>query len=211
MSTQSSFMIRRAVLSVTDKTGIVDFGNFLSRHNAVLIASGGTYDTLETAKVPVTSVQKITGYPEILNGRVKTLHPKIHGGIMADRGNQSHRSDMQTHNIDTIELLVCNLYDFKAAAESGASDDEIIEAIDIGGVAMIRAAAKNFQHVLVIIDPIDYREVIKMIEETGDVPLDVRFRYAEKAFKYIERYDGYIVGWFQSHSLSLANGPRAYS
>ena len=144
--------IRRALISVSDKTGLVDFARFLTEHGVELLSTGGSAKTIEAAGLPVTEVADHTGFPEMLDGRVKTLHPKVHGGILGIRGNAAHEAAMAEHGIAPIDLVVVNLYPFEETVAKGAAFDDCIENIDIGGPAMIRAAAKNHDSVAVVVE-----------------------------------------------------------
>src|SRR5665213_1565539 len=150
--------ITRALLSVSDKTGLVDFAKALAGYNVELISTGGTATALKVAGLKVIDVAELTGFPEMMDGRVKTLHPKVHGGLLAIRADKRHTDAMQTHGIKPIDLLVVNLYPFEATVAKGAAFDECIENIDIGGPAMIRAAAKNHADVTVVVEPDDYEK-----------------------------------------------------
>ncbi|WP_299347251.1 bifunctional phosphoribosylaminoimidazolecarboxamide formyltransferase/IMP cyclohydrolase [uncultured Maritalea sp.] len=188
--------IKRALLSVSDKTGLADFARHLVAHGVELISTGGTKKMLEDEKIPVIDVAEVTGFPEIMDGRVKTLHPKIHGGLLGRRDSDSHKSAMRIHQISNIDLLVSNLYPFVATVKSGADYDTIIENIDIGGPAMIRAAAKNHAAVTVIVDPDDYDKVVEELAQNGEVPLKARQRFAAKAYARTAAYDAAISTWF---------------
>src|SRR5674476_392810 len=152
--------IVRALLSVSDKTGLVDFATALAGFGVELVSTGGTAKALKDAGLDVIDVAALTGFPEMMDGRVKTLHPKVHGGLLAIRGNKEHAASMQAHGIKPIDLLVVNLYPFEATVAKGASYDDCIENIDIGGPAMIRAAAKNHADVTVVVEPNDYAKVL---------------------------------------------------
>src|SRR5215472_8029093 len=154
-------VIRRALLSVSDKSGLVELARTLTRHGVELISTGGTRKTLADAGLPVRDISEVTGFPEILDGRVKTLHPRVHGGILAVRDNPQHQAALREHQITPIDLVVCNLYPFEATvARPGSTREEIIENIDIGGPSMIRSAAKNHHDVAVLTDPAQYPAVI---------------------------------------------------
>ena len=158
-------MKRRAILSVYDKTGLVEFAHGLAELDFEMVASGGTARALSAAGLPVTQVDQITGFPEILGGRVKTLHPTVHGGILARR-TPEHLAELASHDIAPIDLVVCNLYPFaETVARPGVTEPEVIEEIDIGGVTLLRAAAKNFESVTVVCDPADYAEVLREVEK----------------------------------------------
>jgi phosphoribosylaminoimidazolecarboxamide formyltransferase/IMP cyclohydrolase len=159
--------IRRALLSVFDKTGLVDFARGLAAHGVELISTGGTAKALSEASIEVADVTALTGFPEIMDGRVKTLHPKVHGGLLSIRGNSDHEAAQKKHGIGDIDLLAVTLYPFEEATARGASWTEAIEMIDVGGPAMIRAAAKNHASVTVIVDPGDYRSVLAEMRDHG--------------------------------------------
>ncbi|MBI3674768.1 MAG: bifunctional phosphoribosylaminoimidazolecarboxamide formyltransferase/IMP cyclohydrolase, partial [Rhizobiales bacterium] len=189
--------IRRALLSVSDKTGLIDFARALAAQGVDLISTGGTAAALAAAGLQVTDVASITGFPEIMDGRVKTLHPKIHGGLLAVRGNAEHEKAQARHGIDGIDLLAVNLYPFEATVARQASFDEAIENIDVGGPAMIRAAAKNHDSVTVIVEASDYAAVLaEMAAHGGATTLATRRRLAAKAFGRTAAYDAAISQWF---------------
>lgn len=201
-------MIKHALLSVSDKTGLVDFAKGLSKLGIELISTGGTSATLKAAGLAVKDVSEVTGFPEIMDGRVKTLHPKIHGGLLSVRGNQAHEAARQQNTIDNIDLLVCNLYPFEETLARGASHDDIIENIDIGGPAMIRAAAKNYDSVTVIVDPQDYTTVLQELQDNQtSTHLKTRRQLAAKAFSRTASYDAAISLWF---NMSLGNATPDY-
>jgi len=202
--------IRRALISVSDKTGLSDFARALAGQGVALISTGGTAKALRDAGLAVTDVSDITGFPEIMDGRVKTLHPKIHGGLLGLR--DKHASAMQNHGIDGIDLLVSNLYPFEATIAKGAGFDEAIENIDIGGPAMIRAAAKNHEWVTVVVDPQDYAHVLAEIA-AGGVSADLRRALAEIAFARTAAYDSAVSNWFaeQRDKAGDAEPPRRRS
>lgn len=189
--------IKRALISVHDKTGIEEFARGLADLGVAIVSSGGTARTLSRAGLQVTTVSDVTGSPEILDGRVKTLHPKIHGGILADRRNPQHLTQLKQQQIVPIDLVVSNLYPFsETAAETGVSEDEVIEQIDIGGPAMVRAAAKNFRSVAVIVNPIRYPEVLdEMQSRSGALSDETRARLAAEAFVHTATYEIAIAGW----------------
>jgi phosphoribosylaminoimidazolecarboxamide formyltransferase/IMP cyclohydrolase len=196
MSDLSSLPIRLALISVSDKTGLIDFATALVRAGVSLLSTGGTAETLRKAGLEVTDVSSVTGFPEIMDGRVKTLHPKVHGGLLAVRSNDEHRRALATHGIESIDLLVVNLYPFEETMARGAGDDAIIENIDVGGPAMIRAAAKNHESVTVVVGPSDYAQVVGEIAATGATTLATRRRLAAKAFARTAAYDAAIATWF---------------
>lgn len=185
--------ITRALLSVSDKTGIEELAHALAAQGAEILSTGGTATLLQQAGIPVKEVSDHTGFPEIMDGRVKTLHPTIHGGILARRDDASHRDAMQAHTIGPIDLVVVNLYPFETTVARDASYEEAVENIDIGGPAMIRAAAKNHGDVTVIVDPADYDELIATIDS---IPYDFRQRMAAKAYARTAAYDSAISRWF---------------
>jgi phosphoribosylaminoimidazolecarboxamide formyltransferase/IMP cyclohydrolase len=179
----------RAIVSVSDKTGVTDFAKGLSQLGFEIFSTGGTKKALAEAKVPVKSVSEITGFPEILDGRVKTLHPMVHGGILANRKIAAHMEELKKHNIGEINLVAVNLYPFvQTVSKEGVTLDEALENIDIGGPTMIRAAAKNFPSVMVVVDPADYPLVLEKLKK-GDLDLDERKRLAQKAFQHVALYD----------------------
>jgi phosphoribosylaminoimidazolecarboxamide formyltransferase/IMP cyclohydrolase len=179
----------RALLTVYDKTGLVDFARGLAEMGVELYSTGGTQAALAEAGVAVRSLSELTGFPEILDGRVKTLHPAVHGGILARRDEPAHLRELEAHGIGPIDLVVVNLYPFvETVARPDVSLQEALENIDIGGVALLRAAAKNFPDVLVVVDPGEYPEILAALRE-GDVPLSRRRRLARKAFEHVARYD----------------------
>jgi phosphoribosylaminoimidazolecarboxamide formyltransferase / IMP cyclohydrolase len=190
-------VIKQALLSVSDKTGIVEFARGLAGRNVGLISTGGTAKLLREAGLPVTEVADHTGFPEMLDGRVKTLHPKVHGGILARRDLPGHMAALARSSIPTIDLVVVNLYPFgTTVAKAGCTLAEAIENIDIGGPAMVRSAAKNYEHVGVVTDPADYEPVLKeMAAGSGALAAATRFRLAQKAFSHTAQYDGAISNY----------------
>lgn len=189
--------VRRALLSVSDKTGLIPFASKLVSLGIELVSTGGTGKVLEAAGLPVIEVSMITGFPEIMDGRVKTLHPMIHGGLLGVRSNADHVAAMTRHSIAPIGLLVVNLYPFESAVEREATWDETIENIDVGGPAMIRAAAKNHECVTVVVDPADYAAVeAELVLGAGVTTLSTRRRLAAKAFARTASYDAAISQWF---------------
>ena len=189
--------ITQALLSVSDKTGLVPFARALAARGVKLLSTGGTAKALAAAGLPVTDVGTYTGFPEMLDGRVKTLHPKVHAGILARRDSAEHRSALEQHGIPTIDLVVVNLYPFRATiAKPDCTLDEAIENIDIGGPSMVRAAAKNWPHVGVVVDPADYAAVMAEIDaNAGALGEATRFRLMQKAFAHTASYDGAIANW----------------
>jgi phosphoribosylaminoimidazolecarboxamide formyltransferase/IMP cyclohydrolase len=179
----------RAIISVSDKSGVTEFAQKLSQLGFEIFSTGGTKKALAAAKVPVKSVSEITGFPEILDGRVKTLHPMVHGGILANRKIAAHMEELKKHNIGEINLVAVNLYPFvQTVSKEGVTLDEALENIDIGGPTMIRAAAKNFPSVIVLVDPADYAPVLEKLKK-GKVDLAERKRLAQKAFQHVAIYD----------------------
>ncbi|MEM0991020.1 MAG: bifunctional phosphoribosylaminoimidazolecarboxamide formyltransferase/IMP cyclohydrolase, partial [Pseudomonadota bacterium] len=159
--------IRRALLSVSDKSGLVELGQSLAAHDVQLISTGGTARALREAGLTVADVADMTGFPEMMDGRVKTLHPKVHGGLLADRDDAAHLQAMSEHGIEAIDLLIVNLYPFEQTVAAGADYAKCVENIDIGGPAMIRAAAKNHAHVAVVTDPVDYAQITQAVADGG--------------------------------------------
>ena len=193
----SDVKITRALLSVSDKDGLVELGQALARHGVELVSTGGTAKALRDAGLEVRDISDLTGFPEMMDGRVKTLHPKVHGGLLAVRDNPEHVAAMQAHEIGAIDLVVVNLYPFAQTVAKGAERDEIIENIDIGGPSMVRSAAKNHAHVAIVTDPSDYAELIAALDGNGGMTsLDFRKRLAAKAFSATAAYDSMIASWF---------------
>ncbi|MGB9358119.1 MAG: bifunctional phosphoribosylaminoimidazolecarboxamide formyltransferase/IMP cyclohydrolase [Acidimicrobiia bacterium] len=188
--------VTRALISVSDKTGLVGFARRLHEEGVAIVSSDGTAAALSDAGIPVTAVADVTAVPEMLGGRVKTLHPAIHGGILADLGDDSHRADLAERGIDAFGLVVVNLYPFESTVASGAGQAEAIENIDIGGPTLIRAAAKNHAWVATVVSPARYDEVAEAIEQGGTTP-EMREDLAREAFFQTARYDAAIVNWFE--------------
>lgn len=188
--------ITRALISVSDKTGLIDLAAALVAKNIHIISTGGTAASLKAANIPVEDVSTMTGFPEIMDGRVKTLHPKVHGGLLNVRGDATHEKAKAENGIENIDLLVVNLYPFEATVARNADFAEAIENIDVGGPAMIRAAAKNHESVTVVVDPADYPKISAEISTTGTTSLDLRKRLAAKAFARTAAYDSAIANWF---------------
>ena len=185
--------IKRALLSVSDKTGIVELGKFLSNNGVEIISTGGTMKALREAGVPVTYVSDVTGFPEIMDGRVKTLNPKIHGAILAVRSNPEHMEALADHNITPIDLVVVNLYPFRETiSKPGVTEAEAIENIDIGGPAMVRASAKNFKDVVIVTYPRRYAQLMEMLDKDGDIDQHTRKELAFEAFSHTAEYDTMI-------------------
>jgi phosphoribosylaminoimidazolecarboxamide formyltransferase / IMP cyclohydrolase len=197
--------IRTALISVSDKTGILDFARGLAQRGVRLLSTGGTARELRAAGLDVTDVSDVTGFPEIMDGRVKTLHPKVHGGLLAVRGDKAHQAQAATHEIGMIDLLAVNLYPFEATVAKGAAHDDVIENIDVGGPAMIRAAAKNHGSVTVLVDPADYAQVLfEMDRHKGATQLATRQHLAAKAFARTAAYDTAIARWFDQQQNATA-------
>ncbi len=192
--------IERAILSVTDKSGISEFAKALTEMGVEIISTGGTARVIRDAGVEVKDVSEITDFPEMMNGRVKTLHPKVHGGILAIRDNQEHVSQMEEHGIPSIDMVVVNLYAFeKTVAKEGVTLAEAIENIDIGGPTMLRSSAKNFRYVTVIVDPSDYEKVLdEMKANQGATTLKTRFQLARKVFATTSSYDTAITKYLET-------------
>ena len=188
--------VRRALLAVFDKGGLVEFATALTELGVALVSSGGTAKVLGEAGLPVTSVEEVTGSPEMLGGRVKTLHPRIHAGILADRRKDDHRAQLAEHGIDPFDLVVVNLYPFRETVAAGADVDDVIEKIDIGGPAMVRAAAKNFESVGVVVEPARYGSVIDELREHGGLTHATRKALAAAAYAHTAAYDAAVASWF---------------
>lgn len=186
--------IKRALISVSDKSGVVELAKALADLKVEILSTGGTAKALRQNGVAITDVSDYTGFPEMLDGRVKTLHPKIHGGILGQRENPDHVATMAKHGIDAIDMVVVNLYPFEATvAKPDCTLEEAIENIDIGGPTMIRSAAKNYRDVTVVVDPGDYGDLIaELRENNGQVSARTRFRLAKKVFQMTAGYDGAI-------------------
>ena len=206
--------IKRALLSVSDKTGLVELGKALGAHGVELVSTGGTAKALREAGLVVMDISDLTGFPEMMDGRVKTLHPKVHGGLLAVRNNAEHVASMDEHRIGAIDLVVVNLYPFAATVAKGAEREEIIENIDIGGPSMVRSAAKNHESVAILTDPADYARLIaEMGEKGGATSYDFRRMLAAKAYAATAAYDATIASWFAfadqgvtfPESLSVSN------
>ncbi|WP_106754533.1 bifunctional phosphoribosylaminoimidazolecarboxamide formyltransferase/IMP cyclohydrolase [Pannonibacter carbonis] len=202
--------VKRALLSVSDKTGLLQFAKDLADRGVELISTGGTRKTLADAGLPVKDISEVTGFPEIMDGRVKTLHPMVHGGLLAIRDDADHTAAMQAHGIGGIDLLCVNLYPFEDTVASGADYATGVENIDIGGPAMTRAAAKNHAYVTVVVDPVDYAAVIAALDENnGQSPIDLRKRLAQKAFARTAAYDAAVSNWLAAQIGNEAPDYRA--
>lgn len=188
--------IERALISLTDKSGIEGFANELAQLGVEILSTGGTAKKIREAGIAVKDVSEFTGFPEMLDGRVKTLHPLVHGGILHQRSNRDHIKQCKEHGIKPIDLIAVNLYAFeKTVADPNCSLADAIENIDIGGPTMLRSSAKNFHDVTVIVDPSDYPQVLKEIKETGNTTLKTRFNLAAKVFALTAKYDTVISAW----------------
>ena len=195
----------RALLSVTDKSGVVEFARRLAALKIEIVSTGGTFKLLRENGVNAVEISDLTGFPEMLDGRVKTLHPKVHGGILHIRGNAAHRAAVKEHEIQPIDMVVVNLYEFeKTAAKPNVGFEELIENIDIGGPAMIRSAAKNFHDVAVVTSPVDYSAIADELEQTSSLSLDTKWRLAQKAFRTTAAYDSAIAATL--HQIPNAGG-----
>jgi phosphoribosylaminoimidazolecarboxamide formyltransferase/IMP cyclohydrolase len=202
----SRVKIQRALLSVSDKTGLIPFAQILAQAGIEIISTGGTAKTLREAGLAVKDISEHTGFPEMLDGRVKTLHPKVHGGLLYIRGNTAHEAAVKAHGIAPIDLVVVNLYPFEATvAKPNASLHDAIENIDIGGPSMLRSAAKNHDSVTVVVDPFDYDEVAKQISETGNTTLELRRKLAAKVFARTAAYDAAIAAHLQKEFSNDTN------
>ncbi len=190
--------IERALISLTDKSGIEDFAKELAALGVDILSTGGTAAKMRESGIEVMDVSEFTGFPEMLDGRVKTLHPKVHGGILNQRANEDHQKQCAEHGLKNIDLIAVNLYAFeKTVADPNCTLGDAIENIDIGGPTMLRAAAKNFHDVTVIVDPADYPQVLKEMKETGNTTLKTRFRLAAKVFALTSTYDTTISAWLE--------------
>jgi len=188
--------IKRALISVSDKTGVVEFAKQLHSYGVEIISTGGTMKTLREAGIPVRYVSEVTGFPEIMDGRVKTLNPYIHGGILAVRDNAAHVEAMEKHNIPGIDMVVVNLYPFRQTIEKpNVSLEDAVENIDIGGPAMIRAASKNFKYVTVVVNPQRYDEILAQLAQDGNITSEFRMALAKEAFGHTAEYDACIAGY----------------
>jgi phosphoribosylaminoimidazolecarboxamide formyltransferase/IMP cyclohydrolase len=195
--------IERAIISVTDKSGIVEFSRKLEDMGVEILSTGGTARVIREGGVKVKDISEYTGFPEMMDGRVKTLHPKVHGGLLGIRSNPEHVKMMQENGISNIDLIVVNLYQFeKTVAKEGVTLENAIENIDIGGPAMLRSSAKNFNDVTVVVDPSDYDLVLKEMEENqGSTLLKTRFYLAKKVFNLTHKYDGAISRYLENVEL----------
>lgn len=191
-------MIKRALISVSDKTGIIEFAGELAKRGVEIISTGGTSKALAGAGIKVTGISDVTGFPECLDGRVKTLHPNVHGGLLAIRSNPEHMRQIKELGIEPIDLVVINLYPFKQTILKGRIElEEAIENIDIGGPTMLRAAAKNYQDVVVVVDPSDYGQVLEEMKGSGDISVKTKFKLAYKVFEHTSHYDTLIAKYLR--------------
>lgn len=191
--------IKRAIISVSNKKGIIEFAKELQGMEIEILSTGGTAKTLREAGIPVKDVSEHTGSPEMLDGRVKTLHPKVHGGLLSRRNNPKDMEEIRRYGIEMVDMVVVNLYPFEETIKKqGVTFEDAIENIDIGGPAMLRSASKNFQDVIVVIDPGDYEKVIGEIRSrNGDLSYETRLELARKVFRHTSRYDGLIADYLE--------------
>jgi len=195
--------ISTAIISVTDKSNIVDLAGSLEELGIEILSTGGTAKALRDGGVKVLDVSEYTGFPEMMDGRVKTLHPKVHGGLLGRRDNEQDINMMEIHGIKSIDLVIINLYQFeKTVAKEDCTLDEAVENIDIGGPAMLRSSAKNFKHVTVVIDPADYSKVLEEIRQDGTTTPETRFKLAKKVFKLTWQYDGANSNYLEKVKLT---------
>ena len=201
--------IRQALLSVSDKTGVLEFAKALDAQGVALLSTGGTAKLLRDAGLKVTEIGDYTGFPEMLDGRVKTLHPKVHGGILARRDLPAHMATSDQHGIPTIDLVCVNLYPFReTVAQASVTLEDAIENIDIGGPAMVRSSAKNYSGVAIVTDPSDYQGLIdEMTTNNGALSLGTRFGLAKKAFTHTARYDSAIANWLTGLDAGVEENP----
>lgn len=191
--------VKRAILSVTDKTGLAEFAKFLVDQDCELVSTGGTKKMLKEAGLPVTSVSDVTDFPEILGGRVKTLHPHIHGGILADKDDEAHMETLRDFGIEPFDLVCVNLYNFADAVAKGLDLKAAVEQIDIGGPTMLRATAKNFHSICVVPDPKYYETVEREIKEHGGLTLEFRKEMATLTFRLTSEYDAMITKYLSEN------------
>lgn len=189
--------VERAIISVSNKKGVVEFAKELNTMGVEILSTGGTAKSLRDAGIPVKDVSEYTGFPEMLDGRVKTLHPKVHGGLLSRRNNPKDMEEIKKHGIDTIDMVVVNLYPFEETiSKPGVSFEDAIENIDIGGPTMLRSASKNFQDVAVLVDPSDYEKIIQeMTRLNGDISYETRLNLAKKVFRHTSKYDSIIADY----------------
>ena len=204
--------ISRAIISVSDKSGVVDFARKLDELCVEILSTGGTAKALREARINVTEISDYTGFPEMLDGRVKTLHPKVHGGLLGQRSKPEHVQKMKDHGILPIDLVVVNLYPFEATiAKENCSLEEAIENIDIGGPTMLRSAAKNYPDVTVVVDPKDYDLILFELEAKGEISVETNFRLAKKVFQHTARYDGVISNYLGCREMVLKDAGVFYN
>lgn len=199
--------IRRAVISVSNKKGVVELAKELNTMGVEILSTGGTAKALRDAGIPVKDVSEYTGFPEMLDGRVKTLHPKVHGGLLSRRNNPKDMEEIKKHGIDTIDMVVVNLYPFEETiSKPGVSFDDAIENIDIGGPTMLRSASKNFQDVAVLVNPSDYEHVIKEMKNlNSDLSYKTRLQLAKQVFSHTSRYDKIIADYLTKIIVEMGN------
>ena len=196
--------VERALISLTDKSGIEDFAAALTKMGVEILPTGGTAKKMRDNNIAVTDVSEFTGFPEMLDGRVKTLHPLVHGGILNQRENEDHQKQCEENGIRHIDIVAVNLYAFeKTVADPNCSLGDAIENIDIGGPTLLRASAKNFRDVTVIVDPADYEQVLAEIKATGNTTLKTRFRLAAKVFQLTNSYDKTISDWLEKVDVDV--------
>jgi len=199
--------IRRAVISVSNKKGVVELAKELNTMGVELLSTGGTAKALRDAGIPVKDVSDYTGFPEMLDGRVKTLHPKVHGGLLSRRNNPKDMEEIKKHGIETIDMVVVNLYPFEeTVSKPGVSFEDAVENIDIGGPTMLRSASKNFQDVAVMVDPSDYEKIIQEMKSLdGDLNYKTRLQLAKKVFSHTSRYDTIITDYLTKIIEDMGN------
>ncbi|MBP6063760.1 MAG: bifunctional phosphoribosylaminoimidazolecarboxamide formyltransferase/IMP cyclohydrolase, partial [Fusobacteriaceae bacterium] len=190
--------MKRVLISVSDKRGIVDFANFLEKNGYEIISTGGTEKILKDSGIKTLNISEITGFPEIMDGRVKTLHPNVHGGLLCVRDNPEHMKALLENNIELIDMVIVNLYPFKEVLEKNSTHEELIENIDIGGPSMLRSAAKNHKFVTVCVDPADYKTIQEEIEKYNDTTPETKNYLAAKVFRYTSSYDSLIANYLTS-------------
>ncbi|MDR1293060.1 MAG: bifunctional phosphoribosylaminoimidazolecarboxamide formyltransferase/IMP cyclohydrolase, partial [Clostridiales Family XIII bacterium] len=200
---------KRALISVSDKTGLTEFAKGLTELGWDIVSTGGTYKAIQDAGIPVTGVSEVTGFPECLDGRVKTLHPAVHGGILARRDKPEHMKQIEGLGIGTIDIVAINLYPFKQTIlKPGVTLPEAVENIDIGGPTMLRSAAKNHRDVAVVCDPADYGQIVEELRETGDVGYEAKYNLALKVFEHTASYDAMIADYLRAEkSIPLPDNP----
>jgi phosphoribosylaminoimidazolecarboxamide formyltransferase / IMP cyclohydrolase len=202
--------VKRALISVYDKNGIVEFARELTRLGVEIISTGGTYKALQSAGIPVREVSQVAGFPEILDGRVKTLQPQIHAGILAIRSNPEHMAELQEHSVTPIDMVVVNLYPFReTVANPNVSLEDAIEKIDIGGPTMVRAAAKNWQDVVVLVNPERYSQVLDELRQSGDASVQTKFELMVEAFQHTSAYDTAVAGWLANRGRVIVDARQA--